>query len=76
MAKARCEVHGSPNGRTQIYSLVAHYPLGFPFSGIVCGRTECREQGIAWLTLDEERAYERGERIFQMDTGAAKVQVQ
>ena len=76
MAKARCKNHGVPQGRKQTYSAQPYLPVGHPRSGVICGRTECRNPAIAWLNLDEERAYKIGQRIFQIDTRAAKIEVQ
>jgi hypothetical protein len=65
-----------PNGRESTYSARPYVPVGHPNSGVICGRVGCRRHGFAWLTLEEERTYAQGERIFAMYTGAVKVQIQ
>jgi hypothetical protein len=75
MAISRCEKHGKPNGHRRTYAARPRIPVGNPDSGVICGRTVCRNPGLLWLTLDEERTYEVGERIFEMYTAAVKVRV-
>ena len=44
---------------------------------MICGRATCRIPAFAWLTLDEEKQYrDKGERIFSMETAAAKIVIQ
>jgi hypothetical protein len=77
MAKARCERCGMPNGRDKTYSAQPYLPVGYPNSGVICGRAACTNPALAWLTLDEEREYrDEGDRIFSMDTAASKIIVQ
>jgi hypothetical protein len=62
--------------------MVAHrrtrkrFTMSYPKSGVICGRPECRKSALVWLTLDEERAYKRGERIFSIPSHRVKLQVQ
>ena len=71
MALARCRVHGCPNGRGEnLYSGRQHLPVAFPESGVICGRTTCRDSGYVWLTIEEENKYKLGERVFAL-TGHA-----
>ena len=77
MAKARCERCGMPNERGKTYSSQPYLPVGYPNSGVICGRSICRSPAFAWLTLDDERQYrDKGERIFSMDTASAKIVIQ
>jgi hypothetical protein len=76
MALARCESCGAPDGRTKTYSGKKYLPVGHPQSGLVCGAKNCRNAALIWLTLEEERDYQKGERIFGMDTATSKVHVQ
>lgn len=75
MAKARCRSCGMPKGRTQVYASQVRFPVGYPRSGVICGREKCPNVALVWLNVEEERAYALGQRIFQMDTAAAKVEV-
>lgn len=47
-------------------------PVGYPQSGVICGHIRCPNVALVWLNLDEERAYQQGQRIFQMDTVLSK----
>jgi hypothetical protein len=77
MANARCERCGMPHERDKTYSTQPYLPVGYPSSGVTCGRTICRNPAFAWLTLDEEKqCRDKGERIFSMNTAAAKIVVQ
>ena len=76
MALARCESCGAPNGHTKTYSGKKYYPLGYRLTAVICGSKRCRQPALIWLSLEEERNYQKGERIFEMDTAAAKVETQ
>ena len=75
MALVRCEIHGRPSGRTQRYSIGVK-PLGYPRSAALCGRKDCPNVGLVWLTDEEARAYRRGERDFTVPNAAVKIQVE
>lgn len=74
MAIARCETH-EPKGRTQDY-VVAKLPAGFPNSGVICGSVKCPSPAKVWLTANELKDYNSGERIFRPDSNVAKFLVQ
>jgi hypothetical protein len=74
MALARCDVCGSPKGRTDTYPY-AHSPVGHPNSGVVCGKRGCENQAYLWLTEEEQENYKQGQRVFYLPTDAAKVRV-
>jgi hypothetical protein len=79
MAIARCEKCGKPTGasvKPPGYSKQPYFPVGYPASGIVCGKPHCENDGLIWLKVDEVQAYRRGQRIFSILTQAAKVRVQ
>jgi hypothetical protein len=79
MALVRCEKCGKPTGGNvgpQGYSDQAYIPAGHPSRGIVCGKPHCENDGLIWLRADEVQAYQRGQRIFELPTRAAKVRVQ
>jgi hypothetical protein len=69
MAIARCENCGCPKGKKlNVYSPTAHYPVGHPNSGVVCGTANCNNPGLVWLLDHEQRAYSTppGQRIFKL----------
>jgi hypothetical protein len=76
MALARCEDCGVPDGRTKTYSGKRYFPIGFPQSGVICGKPRCENSAIVWLTFEEENQYEKGLRIFTMASNTAKVKIQ
>jgi hypothetical protein len=72
MALVRCDEHGAPRGRTQTYVQAVH-PLGYPITAAICGRENCSNPGLLWLNEDDKKAYDNVERIFPVQTAAAKV---
>jgi hypothetical protein len=75
VALIRCTVCGAPAGRTQTYGAQPFEPEGHPKSGLICGTLSCVNPGVAYLTLEEARAYAAGRRIFAFPTQAAKVKL-
>lgn len=75
MALVRCHVHGRPRGRTQVYVLEVK-PVGFPQTAAICGLKRCENPGSVWLTAEEESAYEKGQRIFEVPNAAVKIKVE
>ena len=65
MAKARCERCGIPNERDKRYSTQPYLPVGHPSSGVICGRTTCRNPAFARLTLDDKGQYRKFDHILQ-----------
>jgi len=79
MAIARCEKCGKPTGasvKPPGYSHQPYFPVGHPSSGVVCGKPDCENDALIWLKIDEAQAYQRGQRIFEIQTHSAKVRVQ
>ncbi len=71
MALLRCEGH-SPDGRTEPY--VANVrPVGYPETGVICGRLGCEEPALVWLVASEWAAYDGGQRIFEVQSRTVKV---
>lgn len=63
MALSRClEAHSPPQGRSNVYQAYV-LPLGYPDTALVCGN--CDRPGAIWLTPEEARAYDSGERAFE-----------
>ncbi len=75
MALVRCSRHGNPEGRTNHY-VTSVCPLGYPNTAALCGRKGCKEPGLVWLTVEEEFAYLKGERVFDLPVAAMKVRVE
>ena len=79
MALAQCTNHGYPSGKgANQYTQTPHFPVGYPSSGLICGRADCQNPGTVFLTQIEETAYDRGERVFPLTGGhgGAKFRVQ
>lgn len=79
MALVRCVSCGvKPAGRggyTRTY--MQHVlPAGHPDSGVVCGTPSCERPGLIWLEEQEAQAYQRGQRVFRLNTNTTKVRAQ
>lgn len=75
MALSRCkELHPNPKGRTENYRLGVE-PIGFPNTSSICGRHDCENPGLIWLTKKEKIDYENGKRIFSFPSAVSKVRV-
>ncbi len=72
MALCRCAEHGRPIGMVNTYVGYAH-PVGYPDTGVICGRKDCERPGRIWLTADERNGYQQGERYFRVKTCTVKV---
>jgi hypothetical protein len=76
MALVRCKECGvQPAGRghyprTYIRSVE---PVGYPETALVCGKPSCNHPGLIWLEHVEVQDYDRGERLFPLQTNATKV---
>jgi len=73
MAIARCERH-TPTGTKRNYRAYA-LPIGFPETAAICGRVGCEESARVWLTNDDQVAFQKGQRIFNIRTHSAKLRV-
>ena len=79
MALVRCEVCGvKPPGRGGYKRPYVRSvrPVNYPNSGIICGKPSCNNPGLIWLEEDESKAYNKGQRIFSLNTNTTKVQAQ
>ena len=76
MAIARCDRCGPPRSTKSGTYVGHHFPVGHPNSGVICGRLGCTNVAVVWLKEDEEKAYQAGERVFQIHTQTAKVKLQ
>lgn len=72
MALVRCAACAFENRRYVIHV----EPVGYPTTGVICGRPPCRLPGLIWLEAGEAWSYDRGERIFRLRSDTTKVQAQ
>jgi hypothetical protein len=72
MALVRCNNHGKPAGRALHY-VRAVKPVGYPNTAAICGRQGCTEPGIIWLTEEESKAYDQGQRVFGFNNASMEV---
>jgi hypothetical protein len=72
MALVRCERHGKPKGRSVNYILHVK-PVGWPVTAAVCGRSGCERPGLIWLSEEESRSYDGGQRVFEFNNASMKV---
>jgi len=73
MAICRCNDQ-PPKERTKSY--VRHVEtIGYGQGSMMCGRKECMNEGVIWLTQHESNEYDRGVRIFNFDSAVCKVKV-
>jgi hypothetical protein len=73
MAICRCERHnvGEAKHNYRAFAL----PLGYPETGVICGRAGCEEPARVWLNDSEREEYQKGTRVFRVPTYAVKVKV-
>ena len=79
MALVRCEdcnVKPLGSGRYTRNYVTHVFPVGHPHSAIVCGKPSCKKPGLIWLEEKETKAYNKGERIFSLQTATIKVRAQ
>ena len=74
MVLVRCEGHGKPKGRKQVY-VQATKPLNYPDTAAICGIKGCENPGMVWLNSNEWAAYQAGQRVFEIPNAATKVKV-
>ena len=70
MALCRCEKH-KPIGRITSY-VTFKEPLGYPKTSSICGRKNCNEPGLIWLSK-EENVDNRD--IYTYKTNVSKVKI-
>ena len=75
MALARCEKCGRPTGLRNEYIRLAP-AVGYPDTGLLCGRPTCINPAIVWLTVAESNLYRNGHRLFALSTRAKEVRLQ
>jgi hypothetical protein len=79
MALVRCGDCGvKPKGHGRYTrNYVRHFfPVGYPYSAIICGKPTCLNPGLIWLEDKESKAYNKGQRIFSLQTATTKVYAQ
>jgi len=76
MAIVRCESCGLDMRKTQKeYHTTPVLPIGFPDTGVICGRKGCTNPGKVWLEKIQYVAYQNGERYFGVKTNTVKIKV-
>jgi len=73
MAIARCDKH-TPTGIKHDYRAYA-LPIGYPETAAICGKLGCEEPARVWLTKNDDAAFKRGIRVFNIRTHAVKLRV-
>lgn len=79
MALVRCEICGvkPPGHRGYKRSYVRNVkPVGYPNTALVCGTPTCDRPGLIWLEQPEATEYDRGVRVFALQTNTTKVRAQ
>lgn len=72
MALARCDEH-KPEPIAPDYVSYA-LPLGYPNTAVTCDIVGCAMPARLWLSADERKAFQAGERLFTI-AGGVKVRV-
>jgi hypothetical protein len=73
MALARCKQHPPDRSRSAFpYSAFA-CPIGYPKTAVICGRGDCEEPAVLWLTRSEQADHGHGCRIFADRAHTAKI---
>jgi hypothetical protein len=73
MAICRC-INQPPVGRTKKY-VRSIEPINYGNGSMICGRKDCTNDGLIWLTKDESNDYNNGIRIFSFDSAVCKAKV-
>lgn len=73
MAICRC-IDQPPSGRSKEYIRNVE-PIDYAGGSMICGRKNCINVGLIWLTKDESINYNEGVRIFSFDSSVCKVKV-
>ena len=63
MAIARCERHPFERDTKEPYKAYA-LPVGFPETAAICGRVGCENPARIWLSPDEVKLHNAGQRVF------------
>lgn len=64
MAICRCkEKHSPPQGRKEDY-VTSIQPIGYPNTSSICGRKDCDNPGVIWLTKVEHEMHQSGRSLF------------
>lgn len=75
MALSRCkEKKHKPIGRKVVYKEYVE-PIGYPNTSTICGRKNCKNAGLLWLTEEEYKLYMLEEEFFSYPSGATRVKV-
>lgn len=75
MALVRCKHHNKPEGRKYTY-VQSVEPVGWPDTAAICGLSGCGEPGLIWLSEEETKKYEKGQRVFGFNNASMKVRAE
>ena len=75
MAIVRCKGHSPPKEITRHYVQSVN-PLGYPATGVICGRQGCEKPGLIWLEAKELKKYQNGETVFSVQTNRVRVKAE
>jgi len=75
MALCRCINHQPKNNRGNFYNHAVN-PVGYPNTSSICGRTQCDNPGLIYLTDNEYASFLAGHNIFQYSHNSSKVKVE
>jgi hypothetical protein len=72
MARARCDEHKPEIVDPDVVGYAL--PLGYPSTAVTCDVVGCANPARLWLSADERKAFQAGDRLFPI-TGGARVRV-
>lgn len=75
MAIVRCEIHPVQLRFTKNKYFRRVRPIGYPDTACICGHLGCKLPGLVWLTKDEVKDFNNGNRYFEVKTFTIKVKV-
>jgi hypothetical protein len=74
MALCRCKNHRPISSKNEYVHFVK--PLNHGNDSMICGRNNCTNEGLIWLTKKELLEHNNGQRIMYFASAVCKVKVQ
>jgi hypothetical protein len=74
MALCRCKNHRPISSKNEYIEFVK--PLNYGNESMICGRKNCEEDGLIWLTKPEKTLHSQGQKIMHFALAVCKVKVQ
>jgi hypothetical protein len=72
MARARCDEHKPEIVDPDVVGYAL--PLGYPSTAVTCDVVGCANPARLWLSADERKAFQAGDRLFPI-AGGVRVRV-